>query len=916
VFHNVAEAHPSSLGPYKLESPLGAGGMGEVYRARDTRLQRDVALKILPKAFAADADRRRRFLQEAQAAGALNHPNILSIYDAQLEGDTPYLVTELLDGRTLREQIDRGAVPLSRALDLAAQIAAGLQAAHGVGIVHRDLKPENVMVTRDGRAKILDFGLAKTTDLSGTGATQTQTEAGLVLGTVPYMSPQQARGEPVDFRSDQFAFGLVLYEMVGGTHPFRREASVQTMSAIIAEEARPIGEVNPNTPVPLRWIIERCLAKDPAARYASTADLARDLATLNTRVAEVAPDLAARAPRSRRDTLRWAVTLTALAAAIATTLWTASRPVANPLEGYKYSPLVTGAPFQSAPAWSPDGKSLAYVSQVDGVIQVFTRSLASSSRPAQLTQSLFDCTDPFWSADGSRIYFHRQAEDTQGLWAVSAAAGEPQLIRRNVVRATISTDDQTLVFFERVGRGDTFGLRLMAASPLDGEAQRLQLGDSAADVVDGWLRFSPDGRKLLVWAYPGLYVNSRERINPFWVIDWPARTSHGAFASVAARTLSGAMAFSWMPDSRHVVLSLGDPGTAAQHLWMGDTERDLLWPISSTTATESYPVVSHDGRRLAFTSEAVDFDLVALPLDGGPPRTLLATSRNEYDPAWWQPQGTSTAQAQLVFVTDRSGTLELWVRSAADSQFAYPVVTADTFPDDTTLAIGAIAISPNGTQVAYQRLGERAGYDVWLSTMAAAGPPVPVVAGASTTGLGLSVSDAPTWSPAGDWLALRHQGKVVKRRVGSNADSVVLASDPVEFARLDWSPDGKAIVYMSSEGLAVVPADGGPSRVISEAPWFSYVWSSDSRRVIGVREASTARHLMLADIDPATGRERILNPDLGVIPPANQPIRGLARMGPNAVVTSIARARSDIWMLEGFAPARARFSLGWLRKGP
>ena len=908
----MAFAPGTKVGPYEVLAKLGEGGMGEVYRARDARLQRDVALKILPTAFASEADRRRRFLQEAQAAGALNHPNILSIYDAYLEGDTPYLITELLDGRTLREEIDRGAVAISRALDLAAQIAAGLQAAHGVGIVHRDLKPENVIVTRDGRAKIVDFGLAKTGDPSaatGSGATQTQTEAGLVLGTVPYMSPQQARGEVVDFRSDQFSLGLVLYEMVGGTHPFRRETVVQTMSAIIAEDARPIGEVKPKTPAPLRWIIERCLAKDPAARYASTADLARDLATLNTRFAEVSPDLLTRAPRSRRDTVRRAVTWTALAVAIATTLWMASRPVPNVLEGYKYSPLVTSAPFQSAPAWSPDGKSMAYVSQVNGVIQVFTRSLGSSSLPLQLTRSLFDCTNPFWSEEGSRIYFHQQAEDTLGLWAVSAAGGGPELIRRNVERASISPDGRTLVFFERVG---SLNLRLMAASSIDGQAERLQLGDTALEVADGWLRFSPDGRKLLVWVYPGLYVDGAPRTNPFWVVDWPAKTSRRAFTAVAARTLSGAMAFSWMPDSRHVVLSLGDPGTAAQHLWMGDTERDVVWPISSTAATESYPSVSPNGQQLAFTSEAVDFDLIKLPLNGDPPQTLLATSRNEFDPAW------SETQKQLVFVTDRSGTLELWVRSA-DGLFERPVVTADMFPNDRTLAMGAVALSPDGTLVAYQRLGENTGYNVWRSTIAAAGPPVPLNAAPAKPKTRMTLddalSDAPTFSPDG-WIALRYQNKVVKIRVGSNADGVELASDPLPYTRLDWAPDGHAIVYMSSEGLAVVPSGGGPARVISEWPWFGYVWSSDNRHVIGVRESNTDNHFMLVAIDATTGRERILNPKFGVIPPANQPIRGLARMGPDAVVTSIARARSDIWMLEGFAPARTRFSLGWFRPGP
>ena len=897
------------LGNYEIKAALGAGGMGEIYRARDTRLQRDVALKLLPEAVASDADRRRRFLQEAQALGALNHPNILSIFDVHLDGDAPYLVMELLDGRTLREEIERGVLPISRALDLGAQIAAGLQAAHGVGIVHRDLKPENVMVTRDGRVKLVDFGLAKASAVPGTGSgvTQTQTEAGLVLGTVPYMSPQQARGDAVDFRSDQFSFGLMLYEAISGTHPFRRETSVQTMSAIIAEEAKPLGEVSPKTPVPLHWILERCLAKDPSARYASTADLARDLATLNVRWADVARDGLAFAPQRRRRTLL-AIAVTAVAVGLTTTLWFASRPVPNTIESYKFSPLVTSSIFQIAPAWSPNGKSLAYVSQVDGVNQCFTRSVAPSSLPAQLTYLAFHCKDPFWSADGTQIYFISAAEYTRGLYAVSVAGGEPELIRQNVLRASITPDGRTLVFFQ-IGDRTDLGLRLMVASPPQGEAEPLLSGSKAFDdgVADGWLRFSPDGQKVLVWAYPGVYADGGpDRANPFWVIDWPTKTFRRAFPSVAARTLSGATTFAWMPDSRHAVLALGERGTTAQHLWMADTERDTLWPITSTPAMESFPSVSHDGQRLAFASHAVDFDLVKVPLDGGQPENLLATSRNEFDPAW------AEEKRLLVFATDRSGTLELWARSA-DAEYSWPLVTDDMFPNDATLALGSIAVSRDGTRVAFQRLGERSGYDVWVTTTAAAGPPVPLT-GEKSVVIGDVKADAPSWSPRGDWLALRHQGKLVKRRSGPNAEVVPLATDMLRNTRIDWSPDGRAIVYMSSDGLRVVPAEGkGPSKVISEDPWFSYVWSWDNRRVIGVREAPKANHFMLVAIEVDTGREHILNSDLGVIPEANEPIRGLARMGSNAVVTSIARARSDIWMLEGFTRPRGRFSFGWFR---
>ena len=232
----------TKLGPYDIESLMGAGGMGEVYRARDARLNRTVAIKVLPKSFSADADRLQRFMQEARAAAALNHPNILSIYDIGEEDGAPYIVSELLEGTTLREQMRSGPMPVRKAIDCALQMARGLAAAHDKGIVHRDLKPENIFVTEDGRVKILDFGLAKLTrpEASGGGGesltAQVNTEPGQVLGTAGYMSPEQVRGKATDHRSDIFAFGSILYEMLSGKRAFHGETPADTMSAILKEE--------------------------------------------------------------------------------------------------------------------------------------------------------------------------------------------------------------------------------------------------------------------------------------------------------------------------------------------------------------------------------------------------------------------------------------------------------------------------------------------------------------------------------------------------------------------------------------------------------------------------------------------------------------------------------------------------------
>jgi predicted ATPase len=279
----------SKLGPYEIVGPLGAGGMGEVYKARDLRLDRCVAVKILPSAFSADSDRLRRFQEEARSASALNHPNIITIYELGQDGSTHYIAMELVEGKTLRDLLGPGLLPMRKALEIAAQVAEGLTKAHEAGIAHRDLKPENLMISHDGFVKILDFGLAKVlpTARLDTGSTSGfESEPGLVVGTVGYMSPEQVSGDRLDFRADQFSFGCVLYEMVTGKRAFERSTVPETLVAVLREPHPPIGMQNPDAPAPLCWAIERCLAKEPDKRYNSTRDLALELAAIRDRFSE------------------------------------------------------------------------------------------------------------------------------------------------------------------------------------------------------------------------------------------------------------------------------------------------------------------------------------------------------------------------------------------------------------------------------------------------------------------------------------------------------------------------------------------------------------------------------------------------------------------------------------------------------
>ena len=374
------------VGNYEVLAFIGAGGMGEVYRARDARLGREVALKVLPAELSADGDRRERFEREARAASALSHPNIVTVYEVGSAESVSYIAMELLPGRTLREICRGGALPPRRMLDLAIQIAQGLSRAHAGGIVHRDLKPDNIMVSPEGLAKILDFGLAKLArtpvepGLGAEGRTLSITQPGSLLGTYGYMSPEQVNGETVDFRSDQFSFGAILYEMATGKRPFHRARPVDTLSAILHEEPEPVAAISPAVPAPVRWIIDRCLCKDPKERYASTEDLARELATVREHLSEASFSGVGRPPVRAR---RWMPKVAAALAAGLVVLGVgvlADRLLHAPPASLRFTQLT----FRRGGIWSarfapPDGQTIVYGAAWEGKpLELFTTRVGSS----------------------------------------------------------------------------------------------------------------------------------------------------------------------------------------------------------------------------------------------------------------------------------------------------------------------------------------------------------------------------------------------------------------------------------------------------------------------------------------------------------------------------------------------------------
>ncbi len=491
------------LGPYEVLSPIGAGGMGEVYRARDERLGRDVAIKVLPAELAESSERLKRFEKEARSASALNHPNIVTVYDIGSTDGTSWIAMERVEGETLRKLLAAGPMPLKKLLAVGTQIAEGLAKAHDTGIVHRDLKPENVMVTKEGVAKILDFGLAKLTTPTGQSGELTQsptvsagTEVGVVLGTVGYMSPEQALGEALDFRSDQFSFGSILYEMVSGKRAFARASAPETMTAIIRGEPEPLATAAPDSPVPLRWIVERCLAKDREERYAATRDLARDLARLREGLTEGslsgAVIAAPAGPRRRQRSLALALAAATLVVGAAIGIVVTRRPREGPPT---YRPLTFHRGALGGARFAPDGKTILYAAAWEG-------------KPPQLYSTRLDSTEsttlPFPSADllsisaaGKLAIRVLHGDDPAAIAEVSMAGGAP--------RELIATDPpEALQFAQTIA--DYFPgedrLAVVRDGQLEFPAGKVLVPKTTTTQVTG-LRFSPDGKHIAYAEFQG-----------------------------------------------------------------------------------------------------------------------------------------------------------------------------------------------------------------------------------------------------------------------------------------------------------------------------------------------------------------------------------------------------------------------------
>jgi Tol biopolymer transport system component len=507
-----------------------------------------------------------------------------------------------------------------------------------------------------------------------------------------------------------------------------------------------------------------------------------------------------------------------------------------------------------------------------------------------VTRARFDCQDPFWSPDGTRLYYVSLARDRKGLWSISAAGGEPEIVLEDVSAAALSPDGKTLALFRNADEGT---LNLWLSSPPGSAPVAYARGSVEASngLIQSTVHFSPDGSKLGVWIV-------KKQRPEFWVVPIGNTAPHTVLPPVSDLP-DLPVAFSWLPDSRRIVSALARPRPGV-HLWLMDTDRAHSQLLTASGGVENQPAVSPDGARLALTNQQADYDLYQFSVERPSPSVVLATSRNEMDPAW------SVSGAEMAFTTDRGGREEIWLRSEK-GDFERPLVTPNDFGASETFLLSAPAISPDGQRIAYNRVGSE-GDRIWITSVAG-GPPVQLAPGDHP-------QDLPTWSPDGAWIAYeqgRTQGSVadaalVKMRVGARRPPDLVSSDMVPFsAGPKWAPDGGLIAYNGGGGLSLVSPDGKSTRVLRDQAWLAFTWSADSQRLYGLRQSDDFRHLTFTSVDTRSGVERVLGPDIMPLPISSQPVRGFTRISPTTFLASIVKVRSEVWLLEGFQPETTRW---------
>ena len=872
----------TKLGDYEVKSLLGSGGMGEVYRARDSRLGRDVAIKVLPPFLSADSDRLRRFEQEARATAALNHPNILVVFQMGTYEGAPYLVSELLEGETLREQVKRGRLSVRKAIDYGVQIARGLAAAHEKGIVHRDLKPENLFVSKDGRLKILDFGLAKLTQpqsgsehsaLTLTGGT----EAGMVMGTIGYMSPEQVRGQTADHRADIFAFGAILYEMLAGKRAFQKPTSAETMTAILNEDPPGISQVTTNISAGLQRVVHRCLEKSPEQRFQSASDLAFALDALSEKSGSatvypgkevggrglfafirehklwMAAGLDSPPPAASRNTrpVTLAVaSLTLLVLGFAFFLWRRTGAHA----GATWVQLTNFADSAVSPALSSDGRMITFIRGPETFVtpgQIYVKMLPDG-QPVQLTHDKLPKMAPVFSRDGSRIAY--TATDTNfgwNTWIVPVLGGEPKETLPNA--AALTWIDTQHVLFSEIKTGVHMTV-VTAEESRAGERDVYAPASENAMAHRSWL--SPDGKWVLVSEMDKLGWRPC-RLLPF----------EGSFAGTSAGPQKAKCTYAaWSPDGKWMYFS-ADSGDGF-HLWRQRFPNGSPEQITFGPTEEEGIAVAPDGGSLV-TSAGIRQSSVWLHDAKG--------DRQISFEGFAALPGVGGAAARSVFSPDRKKLFYL-ARKVGSRAWNGELWMADLESGRTESVLPGILITdfdlaPDGKRVAFASLNEEANSHVWIAALDHHTPPQQVTSiesnnpSFSSTGTlffrgregdsdivytvelndamphKITAEPAPNFfgvSPDGEWLLTRYPVLMAQSVRGGPKIRIC------DFCEVGWLPSGKYF-YVRLRGVGEM--GGGKVYVIALPAGKSLPALSPS----GIKSAEDLKGLNVVSVIDMTG---------------------------------------------------------------
>ena len=825
------------FGPYEIISPLGAGGMGEVYRARDKRLARDVAIKVLPPNFSTDPDRLRRFEQEARAVSALNHPNILTIYDVGDHDSSPYVVSELLEGETLRERMTRSTMPQRQVVKYSLQIANGLGAAHEKGIVHRDLKPENIFLTRDDRIKILDFGLAKLTaplDPDSTNEAPTlriDTEPGLIIGTAGYMSPEQIRGGAPDHRSDIFAFGAVLYEMLAGKRAFKGESKLDTMSAILKEDPSDIIDPNRKIGPGLERIVRHCLEKNPAQRFNSARDLAFAIEALSD--SSGAPtktiDKMVRASRrmKKRELLAWSVVAISMVIVMVLLLilYSRARETAAPQVARFLVYPPEKSIFQGGGDYiSPDGRRLLFTATgADGKRVLWIRTIDSLS--AQALPGTEDAAQPFWSPDSRFIGFFAAGK----LKKIETSGGSLQVLAdAQAARGGTWNGDGMIIFSPGVAGG------LYRVSASGGPATQITSLDTATNQTSHcWPHFLPDGKHFIYLArnaqqqQSGIYSGALDAKESKLIVNTDAGAAYAApgyLFFVRGRTL---MAQPFDPERFQlngepvpIVEQIGYSAATARAFfcvsnngvlaYRGNVALNgqLTWYDRGGKQLEKVGVagdflgfsVSPDQKEIVASRldlETGSYDLWITELGRGTSSRFTFDPTNETFPVW-SPDG-----ARIAFASNKNGTTDLYAKMANSS-------SGDQLLFKSTNLKAPNDWSADGQTILYNDFDPKTSSDLWVLPLSGDPKPSPVM----QTPFGETNG---RFSPDGKWIAYESTesgpGQIYLQGYPSGSKTQVSTEGGFQPR---WRADGKELFYIGPDKklMAVdIKTDGGEVHV-------------------------------------------------------------------------------------------------------